>query len=559
MIKNITLLLTPGERAFYMNFLMPPLALGVINGYLRESALDVEPYDLNVCLKKKSLHQDRGAWLFLYDKDAVIDYLRTGTNDRFDKRFSQLLEDIDFERTDLVGISIGSNFSFFEIHSGFAIARYIQKKFHKPIVFGGDNIQYLFQFRDMYKELWEQVLQNFQYIFVGPGERSLVSLIRVLNNQITDRSYKDLSGAIYLTDKGLTANSQDEPTLCKPDFSGLEVSAYTLCLFKDHPRAQELNETFFFKWPFGNALLASERNRAKLAEPEKEETLFIPYIFNYNCPFKCAFCTQSDIKKKRVIAKDAEAVVNDLESLINRYNTRYFYFFDNAFNYNNSFAVDFCRIVKERGLRFYWCDCARFSGLTRDLLVKMREAGCRKLLFGFESGSSKILKSIDKRIDLYQARQVLRWCKECGIWAELEVILGLPYEFEEDFRDTYDFIKENLPFINSFTINKYFVVPESLMGRYPRRYGMKLIKLNNKYEKRLEKSARLFLDAVDSQDNKITVANFQVYHYKEVNGRDFKQIIKETQDKVMRLNQLYIQLETFKETQIYRMVHRKKN
>ncbi len=550
MIKNITLLLAPCERAFYMNFLMPPLAIGVIQGYLQEFDIAARVCDLNVTLRNKGLDQDRSDWLFLYDKNEVLDYLRTGTNEKFDHLFSKLLEDIDFDTVELVGISIGSNFSFFEIHSGCLLGKYIKKKHNKTIVFGGDNVKYMYQFRDMFWELWEQLGINFEYIFVGPGEKSLVSLIRILNKEITDCSYRDLKGALYFNEKGLAANLEDEPSLCKPVFFGLDLDTYTLCIKKSRPGDRQPNINYFFKWPFAHALLLSDVNRARLKESEKEEALFLPYKFNANCPFKCAFCTQSDEHKKRVICKDAEKVVDDIESMMKEYNTGSFFFFNNVFNVNRAFVKDFCRIVKERGLKFYWSDCGRFNGLDKELIQMMYDAGCRNLVFGLDAGSQKILKLIDKRLDLDQARRVLRWCKECGIWADFEVILGFPQELEEDFLDIYNFVKENLEFINEYYVNKYFVVPESLMGRYPERYGMKLIKLNHKYEKKLEHNARLFLEAVDSRDDKVAANNFQMYHFDEINGRNYKQIIKDTHDKAMRLYQLSAKLETFAETRL---------
>jgi radical SAM superfamily enzyme YgiQ (UPF0313 family) len=554
----MALLLAPAERAFYMNFLMPPLAVGVINVYLREAGIDTEAYDLNVSLKKQFTLKDREQWLFLYDKNVVLDYLKTGVNEEIEQTLRRLLADVDLDSADMVGISIGSNFSFFEIHAGALIAKYIKKTTGKPIVFGGDNVQYMFRFQDMFQELWEHIRLNFEYVFVGPGERSLVSLIRILNQEVTDRSYKDLKGAIYFTGQGLTANDQDVPTLCKPGFAGLDTAPYTLCLKKKSPGDEHPGNDYFFKWPFAHALLLSDVNRGKLKEEEREETLFIPYKFNANCPFKCAFCTQSNEKKTKVICKAAETVVDDMEALMKEHNSGNFFFFNNVFNVNRTFVKEFHRVVTERGLKFYWSDCGRFNGLDKELLQLMYEAGCRKLVFGLDSGSKKILKLIDKRLDMEHAARVLGWCKEVGIWAEIEVILGFPHEFEEEFLETYGFVKTNLQNLNNFYVNKYFVVPESLMGVYPERYGMKLIKLNHKYEKKLEHNARLFLAAKNAQDDKVAAANFHIYHFDEVDGRGYKQVIKDTQENVMRLYKLFPKMETFQETQLNLMISKMK-
>lgn len=552
----MTLLLAPAERAFYMNPLMPPLSIGILNGYMRQEGIHTSIHDLNIDLKQRSGGRPREEWLFLFDKTVVFNYLDTGINEKADLIFTSLLRNVDIESTDIIGVSIGSNFSFFEIHAGFMLARYLVKKTAKPVVFGGDNIQYMYRFRDMFSELWQQIHRHFQYIFVGPGERSLMSLIHIMNGKESGRQYADLKGAIYFDGDELTANEQDVPTLCKPSYAGLDLEPYTLCLERKGPGKKQEASGYFHKWPFADALMLSDNNRFRLAEDAREESLFIPYIFNYNCPFKCAFCTQSSAEKKGVIAKKAEEVVDDIQSLMQEYGTWNFYFFNNTFNVNRAFVKEFCRIVKERRLEFYWSDCGRFNGLDKELLEMMYHAGCRRLMFGFESGSKKILKMIDKRLDLDHARHVLHWCKEIGIWADIEVILGFPYEGEEEFLETYGFIKENIKVLNGFHVNKYFVVPESLMGRYPERYGMTLIKRGHRYEKKLEYNAAQFLKASDARDDKQAAANFQMYHFEETSGRNYKQIITETQDKVKRLYQLKARLQTFQETQLNVMINK---
>lgn len=544
-----------------MNFLMPPPALGVINGYLREQGIEVDMYDLNIHAQKKGLVTPRDRWLFLFDKEKVLDYLSKGGNQQVDALLEELLADVDFDVSHLLGISIGSNFSFFEVHCGFVMGRYIQRKYGKTIVFGGDNVQYMYQFRDMFGDLWRQISSNFRYILVGPGEKSLVSLMEILERGEKEpgeieRRYRQLKGAVYYTAEGLTANDQDAPTLCRPSFKGLDTEAYKLCLKKNRPGEKQPGNTFFYKWPATNALMLSDLNRVKLKEEEKEETLFIPYIFNYNCPYKCAFCTQSKAKKQGVISKDAEAVVDDLEAFIKEYGARNFFFFNNTFNVSPKFVRRFCELVKERDLRISWSDCGRFTGLDEELVRLMAESGCRKLIFGLDSGSKKILKLIGKHLDLDHARKVMRWCKEYGIWPEVEIIVGFPHSLQEEFMDTYNFVKDNIKILNAFHLNKYFVVPESLMGTYPERYGMELIKLERKYEKKLEQNRKLFLKAETPLDDKVSAANFHIYHFNEVGGRNYKQIIADTQDKARRFYKLYTQLEIFGEIQLNTMLYK---
>lgn len=554
MINSICLFLTPSEKSYSMGFNMPPLTIGILQGYLRKQQYKVNSIDLNIRLIRKAPFIKKERWVVLYQKNIIIDYLLYGNSiDEVEDLIEELIDDTDVNSADIIGISMGANFSFFEIHSSLLIGKYIQKRWNKPIVYGGDNLQYLCQFQGEFAELWRAIEHNFKYLFVGPGERCLARLIEWLNNPENKTPYHKLPGAVCFDNGQITYNPQDLPSLVQPDFRGLELKEYSVCLNISEPRSEsmQLNLIHYYKWPFIHSFTASDVNRKKLPKRDQKEVLILPYIFNYNCPFSCAFCVQSRKDKPKLASKDALSVVNDLEALSHDYQTNFFYFFNNAFNHSLEFTKDFCRLVIERGLEIYWSDCARFNNLTKDLVTLLYQAGCRKLVFGFESGSEKILKLIDKRLDLQHARNVLGWCREVGIWAEVEVIVGLPYEFEEDFQATYTFIDEAIKekTITNFQLNKYFVVPVSLIARFPEKYGVELIRIRGSYEKLVEKSRESFIE-----DKHTRSTNFQVYRFNEINGRFYRQIIKDTESKARRMEKLFLKLDSNKEVLIYRLL-----
>ena len=72
----------------------------------------------------------------------------------------------------------------------------------------------------------------------------------------------------------------------------------------------------------------------------------------------------------------------------------------------------------------------------------MKEAGCRLLIVGFESGDPQILKNIKKGPTLERARQFVKDCKKLGLVIHGDFILGLPGETRESIRRTIDFAKE---------------------------------------------------------------------------------------------------------------------
>jgi radical SAM superfamily enzyme YgiQ (UPF0313 family) len=541
-IKNILLLLAPEETSLSLKKNIPPLSLGILQSYLQENDFNVQMKDLNINLSNSAQKIPRSSWLSLFDTEFVFRNLSEDNYDEMEKLIGFLLNGIDFNEIDFVGISIGGSFSLFEIHLAFLLGKLIKLKYKKTVVFGGTNIIYFYLFKETYLDLWNQVLKNFKYIFKGPAEIPFVQLLKDINEGKGDVGYMDLSGAIYNKNGEIIANDDHVPSFSCPDFSGLDLSYYSTCINVNNHKE---NEKFFYKWAFPYNIIASKVNRYRLPINLQKEVNFMPYYFNFNCPYKCAFCEQSYERKTAPCSKKAETVLEDLKNMMLTYSSRYFYFYNNTFNFTASFVKEFCNLVIEQKVEFYWSDCARVNGLTREMLALMYKAGCRKLIFGFETASQKLLKYVDKRLDLTQVKKVLKWCKEIGIWADLEVIVGFPYEYEEDFQATYKFIIENVNDINSFNLNKYFVVPMSLLGTYPEKYNIELIRIQD-YNKILHKN-KLMFESDRLVDDESWETNFHIYAFNETNGRPSSQILEESKEKVQRMYKLLKALPTFKE------------
>ena len=73
----------------------------------------------------------------------------------------------------------------------------------------------------------------------------------------------------------------------------------------------------------------------------------------------------------------------------------------------------------------------------------MKEAGCRLLIVGFESGDPQILKNIKKGATVERARAFAKDCHDLGLTIHGDFILGLPGETRESIRNTIEFAKSS--------------------------------------------------------------------------------------------------------------------
>lgn len=538
MIQRIKFILAPSEKgidaAGYTY--LPPLSLGILSGYLSEKGFDITLYDLNMEIPTIYQGQEE-QFQFLYDKKRVLSYLDEPCDKEIEAYVVALVKNIDIEQCDLVGISCGADFSFFQLHSAFLLAKYIKEKYHLPIILGGNNITYLSVFESTFDELIKTLMREFKYIIKGPGEYVIDELIQVLNGT-SNRDIYELDGMMYLKDGRLICNREHRPMIVRPDWKNLDMSYYSLKVNSVNPDKMEIdpseseNRIHVFKWPFYLSQYVS-RVRKKMKNQKYEDKLVLPYIFNFHCPYACAFCSESDTERKEVIMGDVDKVVADIEWLTKTYHTNYFYFLNNAANASAKFIDAFCKKIIEKNIKIVWSDCARFNGMTYERLKLMKEAGCAKLVFGFETASQKLIDLVEKKIDLRQGEQVMKWCKELGIWVDLEVIVGLPQEQEEDFLDTVHFVNKNKDEINYMTINEFFVVPNSKIGRNPDKYNIHLEKNIIHYETLLERSWNYF-----KFEKGKPLGNFKIYKFSEIGGRNYRDIMKDTKRHIQYMNKL---------------------
>jgi len=66
----------------------------------------------------------------------------------------------------------------------------------------------------------------------------------------------------------------------------------------------------------------------------------------------------------------------------------------------------------------------------------MKQAGCKRVGFGVESGNQAVLDSIKKQQTVEEVRRAFRWAKAAGLQTMGFFIFGLPADTAETMDDT---------------------------------------------------------------------------------------------------------------------------
>lgn len=159
------------------------------------------------------------------------------------------------------------------------------------------------------------------------------------------------------------------------------------------------------------------------------------------CPYDCIFCHNS-FKDKPFRFNSPERVVKEIELLQQSYNVESIFFIEDNFFCIKERVKKICKLIKSRGIELVWGANSRVDNIDEETLRMAKEAGCRQVTFGWESGSQKILDILNKKTTVEQNYKSVELCNKVGILANGTVMLGNPYETEEDLILTQKFMKE---------------------------------------------------------------------------------------------------------------------
>jgi len=254
------------------------------------------------------------------------------------------------------------------------------------------------------------------YIINGPGDEAFPLLIDALENK---KKISDIKNLIFKNDNEIIRTAKADLL----DQDSLPPLPYDY-LNKFYPIEKYLGKTFLGK-----------RTAA--------------YHSSVGCPFTCSFCAVVPIYEARWKGKSAQNIFNDLMFLKENFKIDAVEFHDNNFFVSEKRTVEFSELIRNNKIN--WWGEGRIDTIDKykdDSLALMKEAGCKMIFFGAETGNDNILKQMDKG-GTQSRKQIINFAarlKKFNVIPEYSFVLGLPAETErkvyQQINDDIDFIKE---------------------------------------------------------------------------------------------------------------------
>jgi radical SAM superfamily enzyme YgiQ (UPF0313 family) len=177
-------------------------------------------------------------------------------------------------------------------------------------------------------------------------------------------------------------------------------------------------------------------------------------VTSRGCPYQCIYCSKP-ITGNTWRARSAEDVVAEWRYLVQEMGATEIGITDDVWNLKLERSKEICRLLIAEGLTDVpWITVhgMRADHTDAELFQLMKQAGCRRVGFGVESGNQAVLDSIKKRQTLDDVRRAFRQAKEAKLQTMGFFIFGLPADTEESMDDTIRFALELDPDLANFML-----------------------------------------------------------------------------------------------------------
>lgn len=314
------------------------------------------------------------------------------------------------------------------------------KNFNPDLIVGESNFQSLSNDIEAIKEI--NVKHEALSVLVGPpasqlAERVLKSGVDVAARLEYDFTIRDIAEAINDGNSiepinGISYKKNDK-IIHNPD--------------REFTTSEDLNSI-----PFVSKVYKEHLN---IRDYSLGHTLYpmVQIFTGRGCPNQCIFCSwPKTLMGRRYRVRSVENVVDEIEYIKNELpKIKEIFIEDDTFTINKTRVRNICDDIKKRRLDITW-SCNARANLDYESMKAMKDAGCRLLDVGYESGNDQILNNIKKGITTCDSMRFTKDAKKAGLMILADFIIGMPGETKETADMTIRFAKDIKPNIVQFSV-----------------------------------------------------------------------------------------------------------
>ncbi|AXC13030.1 Radical SAM domain protein [Acidisarcina polymorpha] len=264
-----------------------------------------------------------------------------------------------------------------------------------------------------------------EFVVFGEGESTMQELLTALRDG-SDKSGGDwkskIAGTAYLDEEGI---------------------------FHQNPPRTQIADLDAQPWPARQAI---DLHRYVDTWRTHHRQGSVNFITARGCPYKCRWCSHQ-VYGQTHRRRNPIKVVDELEWLLTEYTPDIAWVSDDVFTINHDWIRKYAAEMRRRSLHIPFECISRADRLNEEMLDLLAELGCFRIWIGSESGSQRLLDSMDRGVKVEQVQRAVEMSRARKIESGMFLMWGYEGEEMEDIEATVRHVSKAKPDIFFTTVS----------------------------------------------------------------------------------------------------------
>lgn len=294
----------------------------------------------------------------------------------------------------------------------------------------------------------KRIFKYTDYITLDDGELPLLRIAQLFENKITANN---LVRTYYIEKDNITYSHKDDENLAfadtpSPNFEGLDMNEYI--------SMAEMTNPMHRLWSNGK---------------------WNKMMLSHGCYWaKCAFCDTCLDYIARYETSTAAKAVDKMQSIMKQTGQSGFHFVDEAMSPQMLKNLS-QEIINRNIATSFWGNIRFEKAYTPELCHLMAQAGCIAVSGGLEVASNRLLKLMNKGVNIEQTVTAARNLTNAGIMVHVYLMYGFPTETLQETINALEVVRRMFEegIVQSAFWHRYAMTVHSPSGKEPQKYGTK--------------------------------------------------------------------------------------
>ena len=166
---------------------------------------------------------------------------------------------------------------------------------------------------------------------------------------------------------------------------------------------------------------------------------YLPILSSRGCPYPCNFCVVPNTNDRKWRSREPQNIVDEIQYWKEKFNVTEFHFEDLNPTVNDKRTKQLCNLLIQKNLKITWKIVAgtKVESIKNDETVELlSKSGCKYISISPESGSSEVMKEIQKPFNYNHALKTVKKMNKEKIFCQACFVIGYPGEEKNDLAKT---------------------------------------------------------------------------------------------------------------------------